>query len=1493
LHHPRLAAFAAVLALPLLATAARADFAYSVYAGTWSTLPNFNSLSPVATGTSPVIDLSVTTRTDNFGIQFTGTLTVPQAGTYQFSTTSDDGSDLRIDSTTVVNNDGLHGSTTVTGSIALSAGSHSLRVRFFERTGSQVLNVNYAPPGGGMRAIPANGALEGPPNPSIAGSWGPVIAWPHIAITAAVLTDGRVLTWSSTETNAFPNSTELTRAAVFDPGTTTFQIVDNNFHDMFCAGVSTLEDGRIVAAGGNPYDTRTTAFNPSTLTWQALANMNSNRWYGTLLALPSNELFATFANAAGNTSERYNPASNGWTQTSGATMQDLLNEQNAENGQSSVNSATGLEWWGQMAVAPDGRILHGGPTQTWHLFDPRGSGTVQSLGQPAGTRTRMWGNAVTYGPGRVLILGGNDRTQNPPTTNAVYKVDLNGPSPVISSASPMAFTRSFHNTVTLPTGELLVIGGNSSGENFSDNGAVFAAEIWNPDTDQWRTVASMNVPRTYHSTALLLQDARVLSAGGGACGNGCGANHLDGQIYTPAYLYASDGSAAPRPAITAAPAIGEAGRSLAVLATGSIAKFSMVRLSATTHAMNTDQRFLPVAFTANGGGSYLLQLESNPNILLPGYYWIFAVDTAGVPSVGRVFQVLRDDGSSDPGLEVEAESAVLSGSFAVGLDGEARNGHYISVPSGSSYIADPSSPSRAVLSFAVAQEGQYRIDAAVLGPSGSEDSFWVTVDGAPASAYLWDLPAGTAYQTDSVNDRNGADPVLVTLAAGSHTVEVIHRETGDRLDWMQLVYVGPPPPPPDSDGDGVPDASDAFPNDPTEWADSDGDGHGDNSDAFPNDPTQWLPEHGVTPVAAPHHSTTLIVESSSGADRAWSVNPDNDTVSVSDAAGAVVAEIAVGARPWSLAKAPLASEVFVANKGSATISVIDTLTLSVARTIALPIASQPHGLAFAPAGDALYVALEGLARVDKRLPTTGELVASAALSGRPRHLAVSAGGQSLYVTNFVTPPLPGEDDAVIDMSAGGAQLFVVSTDAMSLSQTIAFGRSSRPPSEISGPGMPNYLNAPVLYGSRAYVPSKQDNIDGGAYRGNPGMTFDQTVRAVTSVIDLPSGVEQTGLRIDHDNAGVATGAALSGEGRMLFVALETSREVAVYDTLQGFEVMRLAVGRAPQGVAFSSNGRTLYVHNFMDRSLSRFDVTNLVALHVAQAPLLGTVTTVASEPLPANVLLGKQLFYDAQDDRLARDNYMSCASCHNDGGADGRVWDITGFGEGLRNTVDLRGRAGMGHGPLHWTGNFDEVQDFEGQIRTLAGGSGLLADELFEEGTRAQPLGDPKAGQSSDLDALAAYLASLTSAPASPQRAGGAFSAQAEAGGIAFADKACGSCHHGAPFSDSAPDTRHDVGTSHAGSGHRLGATLDGFDTPSLIGVWATAPYLHDGSASTLTAAIAAHANDPTTASERAAIAAFLTELNPSDAQPLPEPSAWSALGAALVLLWLLHRRRS
>ena len=173
----------------------------------------------------------------------------------------------------------------------------------------------------------------------------------------------------------------------------------------------------------------------------------------------------------------------------------------------------------------------------------------------------------------------------------------------------------------------------------------------------------------------------------------------------------------------------------------------------------------------------------------------------------------------------------------------------------------------------------------------------------------------------------------------------------------------------------------------------------------------------------------------------------------------------------------------------------------------------------------------------------------------------------------------------------------------------------------------------------------------------------------------------------------------------------------------------------------------------MDRTVGVFDLSRLVNLGETNVPLLATLQAVTTEKLSAQVLKGKQFFYDALDPRLARDRYLSCASCHNDGGQDGRVWDLTGFGEGLRNTINLRGRAGaQGQGFLHWSGNFDEVQDFEGQIRNLSGGTGLMTNTDFNAGTRSQPLGDPKTGISTDLDALAAYVGSLNTFTSSPLR---------------------------------------------------------------------------------------------------------------------------------------------
>jgi cytochrome c peroxidase len=431
-----------------------------------------------------------------------------------------------------------------------------------------------------------------------------------------------------------------------------------------------------------------------------------------------------------------------------------------------------------------------------------------------------------------------------------------------------------------------------------------------------------------------------------------------------------------------------------------------------------------------------------------------------------------------------------------------------------------------------------------------------------------------------------------------------------------------------------------------------------------------------------------------------------------------------------------------------------------------------------------------------------------------------------------------------------------------LANTIRLRHSDQFDTENVGRGIPNYLGPAVIApdGQTAWTPSKQDNIARGTLRDGRNLTFETTVRSIASVINLATNTEDYPARLDFNNGGIASTGSFDRTGSYLFVALEGSREVAVVDAYGKRELFRIAVGRAPQGVIVSADGRKLFVNNFMDRTVSVIDINRVVNEGALTAPVLATMNSVAAEKLSAQVLRGKQFFYDAADTRLARDAYISCASCHNDGGQDGRVWDLTGMGEGLRNTISLRGRSGA-QGFQHWSANFDEIQDFEGQIRGLSGGTGLMTDAQFNTGTRQQPLGDRKTGVSADLDALAAYVASLTTFDQSPYRNNGALTSDAAAGREIFRAQNCAQCHSGTAFTEALSGTLRNIGTLKPSSGKRLGGVLSGFDTPTLRDVWATAPYLHDGSAATLEAAITAHNGVSLSTSDLQKLVAYLQQI--------------------------------
>ena len=219
----------------------------------------------------------------------------------------------------------------------------------------------------------------------------------------------------------------------------------------------------------------------------------------------------------------------------------------------------------------------------------------------------------------------------------------------------------------------------------------------------------------------------------------------------------------------------------------------------------------------------------------------------------------------------------------------------------------------------------------------------------------------------------------------------------------------------------------------------------------------------------------------------------------------------------------------------------------------------------------------------------------------------------------------------------------------------------------------------------------------------------------------------------------------------------------------------------------------------------------------------------------AQVLRGKQLFFNSSDIRMSDQGYISCASCHFDGAEDGRVWDFGSVGEGLRNSVSLLGRRGTEQGNVNWSGSFDEIQDADDNIRDLFGGKGFLTAEQLAVGTVGTALGDNKAGLSPELDAMAAFIGSLDTYHLSPYRnPDGTLTADGAAGRVIFKRLGCGFCHTGADATDSSRGKLHDVGTLQASSGMRGGEPLLGIDTPTLNGVWETAPYLHDGTAATL-----------------------------------------------------------
>jgi Domain of unknown function (DUF1929)/PKD domain len=554
-------------------------------------------------------------------------------------------------------------------------------------------------------------------SPDVVGQWGPVVAWPVVAINAALLPNGKVLAYDSMGNlpTEFYTVQDHTRATVWDPSTGSQTDVTLNLgYNIFCSGFGHLATGNMFIAGGNKDPqlngiVQTHYFNWSTDVWSLGVNMAYARWYPTVTAMGNSEMLITSGG----------PAIPEVRQTDG-TLRQLS------------NASLALPLYPWFDVAPDGRAFDSGPDQTMRSLDPTGAGAWQ-IWSSRDSINRSYGSHAMYDVGKVLVAGGG------PSTNTADVINVNGATPTVTPTGSMAYGRRQLNLTVLADGTVLATGGNSSGAQLVDlNAGVYAAELWNPATGQWTTLSSMQVTRQYHSTALLLPDGRVLSAGGGICStcNAIGYLNKNAEIFSPPYLFAKNGSGslAPRPTVTAAPGTVSEGSQFTVSTpdAASITKVALVKLGAVTHSNNMDQRYVPLSFTA-GIGTLTVTAPANVNIAPPGPYMLFIINSAGVPSVAPILNVT--DLVPSAAFSVMTVNPV-SGS-PVAFDGSASSEPGGSISAYTWSFGDGSAATGQTASHVYAAPGRYTVTLTVadaLGQSASVSQSVTIAGGGIGSA---------------------------------------------------------------------------------------------------------------------------------------------------------------------------------------------------------------------------------------------------------------------------------------------------------------------------------------------------------------------------------------------------------------------------------------------------------------------------------------------------------------------------------------------------------------------------------------------------------------------------------------------------------------------------------------------------------------------------------------------------------------------------------------
>ena len=451
-------------------------------------------------------------------------------------------------------------------------------------------------------------------------------------VHAALLRNGQVLMVAGSGNVATEKNFQAT---VWDPATETF-VTQALAWDMFCNGMVTLHDGRVLINGGNlQYDPffgqpRNAVFDPATGLFTDIENMARGRWYPTVTTLGDGRVmtFSGLLEAGGtNTSVEIYTAGTGWSQQYPAGWTPPL--------------------YPRLHLNTDGRVFYSGSTRSSRFFNPSNGTWSAIIATTNYSASRTYGSSVLlpltptngYRP-RVMIFGGGN-----PATATTEIIDLSAPTPVWQFGPPMSQPRIKMNATILPNGTVLATGGSINDEDALT--ASLNADLYDPVANRFSAAGANAFPRLYHSNALLLPDATVLLMGGNPQ-RGSYQGRL--EIYSPAYLFNGNGTPALRPSITGVTAETVSYNSPFVVQTpdaADIASVVLVRPGAPTHAFDMEQRLVGLSFTA-GSGVLNVTAPPNGNIAPPGYYMLFVLNGAGVPSVARFVRLVSTPPNQAP-----------------------------------------------------------------------------------------------------------------------------------------------------------------------------------------------------------------------------------------------------------------------------------------------------------------------------------------------------------------------------------------------------------------------------------------------------------------------------------------------------------------------------------------------------------------------------------------------------------------------------------------------------------------------------------------------------------------------------------------------------------------------------------------------------------------------------------------------------------------------------